>query len=57
MELGKPGCKPGILATTPARARGQKLFFPRSLPPEKNVFTMEAETVNAGIKFIIRDTA
>ena len=23
----------------------------------KNVFTLEAETVNAGIKFIIRDTA
>ena len=46
-----------ILATTPAGARGQELFLPRSLPSVKNVFTMEAETANADIKFIIRDTA
>ena len=41
-----------------SKATGQKLFFPGSLPPvKKNVFIMEAETVNAGTKFIIRDKA
>ena len=30
------------------------MFFPGSLPPVKNAFIMEAETVNAGTKFIIR---
>ena len=49
--------RPGILATRPARARGEKLFFPRSLPPVNNAFPMEAETVSTGIKFIIRDIA
>ena len=33
------------------------LIFPGSLPPEKNAFIMRTETVNAGTKFIIRDTA
>ena len=40
----------------PARARGQKLFFPGSLPPVKNAFITEAETVKAGTKFIVRDS-
>ena len=52
VEPGKPGWKPGILAITPARSRS--LIFPRSLSPVKNAFIVEAETVNAGTKFIIR---
>ena len=32
-------------------------FFPASLPPVKNAFITEAETVNAGTKFIIGDIA
>ena len=34
-----------------------KHFFPASLPPVKNAFITEAETVNAGTNFIIRDIA
>ena len=40
-----------------ARPRGQKLILPGSLPPVKNAFITEAETVNAGKKFSIRDIA
>ena len=34
-----------------------KNLFPASLSPVKNAFITEAETVNAGTKFIIRDIA
>ena len=40
-----------------ARARGWKLFFPGSLPSVKNASVTEAETVNAGTKFTVRDVA
>ena len=33
------------------------LLFHGSLPPVKNAFITEAETVNAGTKFVIRETA
>jgi hypothetical protein len=33
------------------------LLFHGSLPPVKNAFITEAETVNAGTKFIIRNIA
>ena len=45
------------MATKQARAKGQKLFFPESLPSEKNAFIEVAETVNAHAKFISRDIA
>ena len=40
-------------------SKGQRLeaIFPGKLPPVKNVFNTEAETVNAGTEFIIRDVA
>ena len=56
-DIGKPGWEPGIPATRPARARGYKLFSSESLPPVKNAFIREADTVNAGTKFITRDIA
>ena len=57
IESGYTGWEPEIPATRPARDRGWKLFFPGSLPPVKNAFITEAETVNAGKKFVIRHIA
>ena len=45
-----------FLTTKPARVIGQKLLFSEFLLPLKNVFITEAETINIGTKFIIRDT-
>ena len=57
IEPGYPGWESGILARRLARARGWTLLFHGSLPPVKSAFITEAETVNAGTDFIIRNIA
>ena len=57
IEPGYPGWEPGILARRLARARGWTLSFHGSLPPVKSAFITEAESVNAGTDFIIRNIA
>ena len=41
----------------PSKGYRLELFFPGSLPPVKNTFLAEAETVKAGRKFITEDIA
>ena len=57
IEPGQHERAPGILVTRPARDTGQKLISSGSLPPVNNAFIMEAEAVNSGTKYIIRDIA
>ena len=57
IEPGYPGWESGIPARRLARARGWMLSFHGSLPPVKSAFITEAESVNAGTDFIIRNIA